>query len=240
MLQTLEALRKGTLRYCGDPSGDLFNPGGDFEEIDALINEAYQDVTDVVDESLRPWNAPPFIAPGTTPGRGTGTSRITPISAIREYAISPTTGVRRVLDVVEIQSDSSFRRTVPQTSWGLRDDLTEGVYVFRANVGVSPGIDNTWYVGICDYASTPYALLEVNWLRLPDRLAAANDFPVEVPASFHELIYYLAAVKAKMLKKQDPAYPAGLFSAGIAKMVRMLSKPVHSGSAERLSSRRLG
>lgn len=228
------------LRYCGDPSGDLFNPGGDFEEIDALINEAYQDVLDVVDESLRPWNAPGFVASETTPGQSSGSSRITPVSTLREYAISVTTGIRRVLDVVEIQSGSTFRRNVPQTSWGLRDDLTEGVYVFRANTAALPEIDNTWYVGICDYASTPYALLEVNWLRMPARLQGAGDLPIEVPGSFHELIYYLAAVKAKMLKKQDPAYPAGLFSAGLAKMVRMLSKPVHSGSAQRLSSRRLG
>lgn len=238
MLQTLTDLRAGTLRYCDDPVGDLFAPGGDFVALDGFINEAYQDVVDEVDESLRPWNTPKLLTTTESAASpGLGVTHITPVATQREYEIGDE-NIRRVLDVVEISATSDYRRSVPHSSWGERDNLQEGVYVFRRASGDAAG---AWFLGITDWASVPYALLEVNWLRLPEKLTTGEAIPIQVPASFHELIYYLAAVKAKSSKKQDPTFPLGFYTAGLSKMKRLLGKVHHSGTAPRLSgSKRFG
>jgi hypothetical protein len=228
---TLKELREGTLEWLDDPHGDQFAPAADNARLDRYINEAYQKIVNEVDRIPRPLDVQ-YAA---------DTLDITTSSADREYTIGV---VRRVLAVFEVKGDEELEVNI--VGWAERNTAGSGVYIFRPTSTTFPQAEQGSFV-VGSYAlgvaSMPpaYATLRVYTLPNLVRLAGNGDVPVSVPDDFHELLYYRAAMLAKMSVNRDPGNLTALYAEGLADMrVKLATRMGDTMRAPRMSSHRRG
>jgi hypothetical protein len=210
-----------------DPHGDQFAAGGNNDRLDRYINEAYQKLVNEVDRIPRPLDVQ-YAA---------GTVEITTASTVREYPVGV---VRGVVAVFELKAGEELE--VDVVGWADRNTAGGGVYVFRspdegpATYGSFPG--GSWAVGLVRLPPA-YTTLRVYTLPILVKLADENAVPVCVPEDFHELLYYRAAMLAKMSVKRDASELAALYAEGLADMrVKLAERMGDTMRAPRMSRHR--
>jgi len=217
--KTLEDIRADTLYWLDQPHGEQWK-ADDYTRLDQLINEAYQHLVHVMDQSAQPWNVP----------RQSDVISITMIAGTREYLIGSdlesARDIRHVLEVVEINSDGTHSPPLDMVPWADRNrGGRRGVYVFR-DPG-SGGVGGHWMIGSV-YVEPPWTTLGVFALPGLKVIPSTSDHPVALPIQFHELIVYRTAMLAMMQShrgERGQAYRdlAGLYAEGLATMKAGLS-----------------
>ena len=189
MLHNLGQLRVSVLNWLDDPSGDSFAPAGNFGRLDQLINEAYASAVDELDTIPQPWNML----------RDENAISVTTVAGTREYLLDTNTldRVRNVLEVVEELSDGTHSAPLPIVPHWKRNTAGAGVYLFRNQVL------GDFFIGLVIFKTPQYAKLRIFARIWERRLATPGDIPFQLPAQWHELIVYKAAMLGQMQEKRD-------------------------------------
>jgi hypothetical protein len=230
LLLTLKQLREQTLEWLGDPIGETFNADRQYTRLDGLINKAYQDVVDLIDDSRKPWALSREDVHGT----------LTVVTTQREYplvyseeAFSPrfTSTVRRIIDVHEVSGRDKIPLDIvsyDQRNWGR-----PGVYAFQSTTTVDGAVLGAWFLGLCAFPPV-YTTLLVHAAFQPTKLSNENDMPHAVSQAFHELIYFRAALLGRAQEGRDTDTALRFWLEGRAKLEAALDKPYEPFVSKRL------
>lgn len=214
----LQDIRKRTLQWLDDPSGDRFAPNGEYERLDQLINEAYQHVVNEVDRIPHAWAV----------SEQADATDVTTSTDTREYGLGL---VRRVVEVNEARDSDEI--LIDVVDWNQRNRASTGVYVFRAGAVQLAANDDRFYVGMVRMPPA-YSTLRVYTLPILRELAV-NQAPDAVPEDFHELLVYRAAMLGKQQVNRDPA---GVTRVYLETLREMTLKLAGGGPGQKMHARR--
>lgn len=188
MQYTFNLLITKVLQRLDDPSEDAFtrSQAGD------LVNDAYQDVINEIDEL-------PNVNVGNTEGARVA---IAPVTGQREYKLG---SYRKIIQVQDDSAGGTNPPLVEIVQYGIKDDYRRraGVYLFRHPTS------GAWFIGMCAMEPIFTALL-VSVLPLVKKLGD-QDVPIQVPDAYHEAIWAGAVMLGKLEESRDATGAASVY-----------------------------
>jgi len=192
----LTQLRPATLGWLDDPRGDRFVDHDSFARLDVLINTAYKDLVNAMDNCSEAWNVK------DTP------ETLTVGSSAREYLLT-STDVRRPLLARRVESSGTYTNLI-EAPWGRRDNYVRHPI---PRLGAQPPDRVAWYrdsqtgkFGLVFYDDSPASQsVEVFYQQLVEDLEEASDIPYQVPLHWHHIIPIGAGYFGKVQSERSVA-----------------------------------